>query len=168
MPVAQLLEGEADTIEVGRIALALMLGIRLNGDEVISHRPNLLQDTINHHLEVRTARSHDVDQDNPVQGTYRMVGNRDECPFGQVVQDLRVMQTVLQLNQRVAKQGTGEGRTTEMAAVLMCLIHLIDRQPFQQTLSDESPKRALEKRSQRLQILYIDNCFLHITLFIDK
>ena len=97
-----------------------------------------------------------------------MVGNRDKRTFGQVVQDLRIMQAVLQLNQRVAKQGTGEGCTPEMAAVLMSLIHFIDRQPFQQTLSDESPKRALEERSQRLQILYIDNCFLHITLFIDK
>ena len=51
---------------------------RINVDEVLRNRLDLLQKEIRHHFEVRTHSEHDADEHHTDQHSERMVGNDDE------------------------------------------------------------------------------------------
>ena len=85
MPLSQPFKRKANAIDILRIRPPLM-GIWHNRDKGIAHGANPPQDSIDHHFKVRSTLREQIDQDNPIQRTDRMIRYRNESAFRQTLQ----------------------------------------------------------------------------------
>ncbi|OAV74558.1 hypothetical protein Barb7_01928 [Bacteroidales bacterium Barb7] len=161
MPFFEVLEGEAHTVDVGGGVGVGFAGFGDDGDEVFFHCPDVVEEAVYHHLEVRTAGGEDVYQHNAVEGTYRMVGDGGESTFRQRVQHFPVVYFIADVYERVGKEGGGESGTAQVAMLGVHLVHLVHLQPCQEAFTPKSPEAGLEEGVHPLEVGKVNNCFFH-------
>ena len=149
MALFQLLQGEADSVYIFGIG-PLLVGIGSDRDEIVFHRADLCQHSVDHHFEIRTPRSKYIDQHNTVYRPDRMVGDGCKRAFRQVVQHFGIVQPVLNINQRIIQQSRCKSSPPQVAVVSMYPVYLFDVKPFDQCISEKCTETTFKERGNLL------------------
>ena len=126
MPLAHMAHGLADaphTYGTFRRVIALQ---GIDSDEIGSHRADIVQDHIHHHLEILAVLPNEFDEHDAVEGSKGMVAHGDERPFGQIIQYL--LTPYLHGDVQIVEQPLAEGHTGRVTVVVVNPVHLVNGQ----------------------------------------
>ena len=127
---------------------------RINCNEIRAHATYGIKYHIHHHLIIRSARRHNVNQHYSVQCSERMIGNRYERPLRQIFKYRSICNPLSYTE--IIKQSPDKSFPRGIKVAMMEIIHIIHLQPFH--YFSHKMRTAFKKWNHFTEVLIIKNC----------
>ena len=133
----------------------------VNVDEVGAHGGDVVQNHVDHDLEVGAVLAHYIDEHNAVERAKGVVRHGDECTFGQIVEHLLV--AYLDCDVEVFEQSLGERHSWSVEIVAVNPVDLVDGNELEQPVAQFL--LALEERYHFADVAIVEHSPLNRLVF---
>ena len=158
MPLAHVGHRRADAVHGDLLFLRVVAMARIDGNEARPHRRDIVEEEVDHHLEVGAVSADDVDQQDAVEGSEGMVAHHDKGFVFEPVEHFFAVDAFLDLV-AVVDQKVGEGDSRGVAICAVDLIALVEYEPMHDFFDEL--RMAVENRGHLPYVVIIEEVRTH-------